>query len=1728
MQRHRLRTRRFYRAFYRWTILTSNSSACTERSPLLSRHGAGFHSSARDHAGVTLRKIQSDRKGESAKQEPKHPLLHWRPNNPSLPQPLAQPYINPGSSSTGRKDALAAAKERRDKKLIRRSSVQAKEGYRSYTGQQDPDTAGQATQNKNETPRAEKDEDAWEDADIQTSSERPFDTLQPWEEVIRYRSFAGLMVQFAVPAEVVEKMDAAEQIREKYGARMEVGQSVTKTLDDGTSVLVRSVLASGMLSQVKGFRDALWGLRPTAHVAEEPQNHSNEPTTMPASPDPPDRPQNGPPAYKPFGVKAKQPVKPSSERPIDSIRPWEIVTRARAYQSPTESENPYMTIETVAPRIELDAVTERKSLEEFRAQTGVLIQIQQQQHDEGELVPITLEGTCDQLRRVMSTFGSSVDISRRKSSGQFTQTGGEGHTASAQVPEPAQRANTTAERRQEAQPSKPEHIYRTVIAIPSPPAHTVAVWAKLRTSLGGVRSRWPRDKCMLRILEETDRVVVRSPDRQAMRDMKDIVLKCVNAVFEERELEVKDIVADEIGMRKEEGVGAVAKQRVDTASGGALVLKKDNQGPTPPVQNVDGEECRLELNFPTHPADAGKATTHDSTAKTRHRIIAYALGTNYGRLTRVKQRSGCFRIKTKENGNILLRGSEEAVYGAKRMIQGRVDQVCVDMGVEKMVLRDVKKGLKDRAEENQAGSQAQQANVGEWLTLELPTLPSELEPVDADTDPNAARPLRYILMSAMIGSKGTIIHRIKRSSGVRSLYKISDTENRMFIWGSTEAVRSAREQLQECVDQACDSRGVERAVLREVDVPVSEHVKRGHWELRRVADVQGVQPSEGLEARHGSVEESVDDLELNREAVMPDEKGGEPISGGEEVLQPPYTLSKTDELGAHEAENSQADSSAVMEEGRPAVLPPESMAITDDPKLVRKEVPPAAQLVATSEATDEDMPPSIQDPRDAAPLKSLPQELESTPQHEDANGTGKLFNELRKTATPADEQGAHESETAQTSRNTAAKGRLAVLPPDSASTVEDPNMVDGSVQPAAQPVDESGPTNDGMPPAVDDYKDVPPSVSGNSKPAAQNGGTLSAQPSQVLNDEGKNNYILKVLVPPDPSPDIQLISFIIGPSGYNIRNLRRTGVQVQGYERHFLIAGRKAKVLQVSHRLQELLNDACSRFDLPSLRLEVVWPLQPIWEVADAGTQSHSVDHSAQETDDRDRSKAPSPGQQYSLHIGIPPHPDSSKSFAPRIMGNQGLQLNEIKRATGCDLVHSSADGSSVELRGSEAAVLDAKDQLQRIVFDTCNADQVRQVWLSELVPLAPASEDEGINPSEEKTHSAEEKERSAQLAEDLKIVLRTLTHPVVLVTSKLQESPTQPDSHDAKDPSEPDLRPHRGVTVSSFNTVTLFPTPIVSFNLKVPSRSWDAIVDSGRLRVHFLSATPEGAAVAHEFTQAYDRPDEPFRRLRAAGAHVGPRSWERNRQLLTPPRVSMEGVVCRVDARLIKEQCVQVGDHVIVIAEVGHVAVQVARLGESTPVDLEAVAGLAYARRGYRTVGAEVEPMKLAELIEKNAGREKDSMSDGEDEDGFKRIEDVTAYDISASEPADESTIQDTDAENAMSADEAEEVRRVAATRDADRFWEAMESDEDEMTKSSEPGRLAEQANDNEGHNLPEQQEAKQPEEHEHEQDTQKASSDQSPISSDQTLPNSAQTKTSTRGPKRGSPHAWGIVPPS
>ncbi|KAK2850599.1 hypothetical protein FQN49_005509 [Arthroderma sp. PD_2] len=87
--------------------------------------------------------------------------------------------------------------------------------------------------------------------------------------------------------------------------------------------------------------------------------------------------------------------------------------------------------------------------------------------------------------------------------------------------------------------------------------------------------------------------------------------------------------------------------------------------------------------------------------------------------------------------------------------------------------------------------------------------------------------------------------------------------------------------------------------------------------------------------------------------------------------------------------------------------------------------------------------------------------------------------------------------------------------------------------------------------------------------------------------------------------------------------------------------------------------------------------------------------------------------------------------------------------------------------------------------------------------------------------------------------LMRLVPHPVAIVTS------TDPDS-------PPDAA-FRGMTVSSFNTVTLNPTPVISFNVKTPSETYNAIRSSSRFLVHLLSPNEAMARLALEFSKGYE-----------------------------------------------------------------------------------------------------------------------------------------------------------------------------------------------------------------------------------------------------------------------------------
>ncbi|KAI7707111.1 hypothetical protein KC353_g11834, partial [Hortaea werneckii] len=239
--------------------------------------------------------------------------------------------------------------------------------------------------------------------------------------------------------------------------------------------------------------------------------------------------------------------------------------------------------------------------------------------------------------------------------------------------------------------------------------------------------------------------------------------------------------------------------------------------------------------------------------------------------------------------------------------------------------------------------------------------------------------------------------------------------------------------------------------------------------------------------------------------------------------------------------------------------------------------------------------------------------------------------------------------------------------------------------------------------------------------------------------------------------------------------------------------------------------------------------------------------------------------------------------------------------------------------------------------------------------------EEEASSPPEQKSTTTQHQ----TLPEDMRAVLRPLTHPVVLIT--------------ARDAAHPDLDQStfigcRGVTVSSFTAVTLFPQPIVSFNLKVPSRTWDAIASSQWLTAHILSANTDAATLTHAFTQPYPSPEHAFHVIRKLGVEI---SLPTNEPSRSPRLNHNEAVLAQVHARILPAKCVQAGDHVIVVAEVKKVGIA-RREDERRPIEggrekalarlgSEEVVGLTYAKKGYRKGAGEMIqiPDKLPDVDE-------------------------------------------------------------------------------------------------------------------------------------------------------------------
>ncbi|KAF3760162.1 hypothetical protein M406DRAFT_233843, partial [Cryphonectria parasitica EP155] len=201
----------------------------------------------------------------------------------------------------------------------------------------------------------------------------------------------------------------------------------------------------------------------------------------------------------------------------------------------------------------------------------------------------------------------------------------------------------------------------------------------------------------------------------------------------------------------------------------------------------------------------------------------------------------------------------------------------------------------------------------------------------------------------------------------------------------------------------------------------------------------------------------------------------------------------------------------------------------------------------------------------------------------------------------------------------------------------------------------------------------------------------------------------------------------------------------------------------------------------------------------------------------------------------------------------------------------------------------------------------------------------------------------TATLSEQLRAVMRLLPHPVVVCTAAAAAS-----SSTSSGP--------RGMTMSSFTSLSLHPTPLVTFNMARPSRTLDAVAESRRFNIHVLSGDVEGARVADWFRRgnASDLGVFEAERMReGCGCEVLSRGGEEQGEgSEEAPLLGGKGVLYALQCRLLDDEphrgLVGVRDHVVVLAEVVDIVEGIGRGAEE-----EEVFGLAYADRRYRQIGA-------------------------------------------------------------------------------------------------------------------------------------------------------------------------------
>ncbi|KAK2630292.1 hypothetical protein QTJ16_001112 [Diplocarpon rosae] len=164
---------------------------------------------------------------------------------------------------------------------------------------------------------------------------------------------------------------------------------------------------------------------------------------------------------------------------------------------------------------------------------------------------------------------------------------------------------------------------------------------------------------------------------------------------------------------------------------------------------------------------------------------------------------------------------------------------------------------------------------------------------------------------------------------------------------------------------------------------------------------------------------------------------------------------------------------------------------------------------------------------------------------------------------------------------------------------------------------------------------------------------------------------------------------------------------------------------------------------------------------------------------------------------------------------------------------------------------------------------------------------------------------------------MRSVPNPVVIITASASTRPGSP-------PQQANRTLYRGMTLSSFTSLSLQPEPHITFNIRFPSRTLSALISTRYFYLHILDASPDGALLASAFTKGNlvpTRGDE--KRLFESIAEKGLlRDVELEGKGGHLPLLKGRGVKSRLFCRMIGEEgetegLIRVGDHVLVVAKV-------------------------------------------------------------------------------------------------------------------------------------------------------------------------------------------------------------------